>query len=293
MYVNNQDKQKGAEAPLRSVCVIRGSAPVRASARSAASSSIEASASSLTEALAPSVLASRLSSCIMKSRRLPTWPPFFRMWRVSPKMRGQAGQLLGDVDADAVQRSLPGGCAPCASWRDSAAANSSPDCKARPSASCMRSTAFCWNCRHHLRDQGVMRLTITSIASMRDSQHRFERRAFALAADSTKAFDRAGGQRGATSACSDSWPTLRFLDHAGPAQQFSHRHDGCGIGRNAGLHFRLQRVASSVSRAVFSACVPAVAALRPKLRRHSTLPRVMAAMIAVRNIGSKRSADRR
>ena len=50
-------------------------------------------------ALEPRVLASRLSSCIRKSSRLPAAPPALRMRSTSSEVGGQAGQFLGHVDA--------------------------------------------------------------------------------------------------------------------------------------------------------------------------------------------------
>ena len=121
----------------------RCSAPARASARSRPSSRPRSSVSSSAADFEPSVLASRCSSWIRKSSRLPS---FAAAWsagaRSRPGASAGASQLLGHVDADRDRPPLRSARAPAAPRADTLAAAAGG-----AKASFQRSRKrCCWRC---------------------------------------------------------------------------------------------------------------------------------------------------
>ena len=213
----------------------------------------------------------------MKSRRLPTCPPLVRMWRVSPRWADRRASS-SDTSMRMPYKMTSWRMRSMASWRDRAEFE---PWLARPSASCMRSMAFCWKAATTCGIKGVMRLTMASIASMRDTST-----ASSAAPSRLRLSTKAATVRlvsAPTSACKDSCPTC--ASSMMPGQRSSSATVMTGAETKCWPTSFCRR-ASSASRGRFSACVPAVAALRPKLRRTSTLPRVMADMTAARRSGS-------
>ncbi len=173
------------------------------------------------------------------------------------------------------------------SWRIRSSASSRDrlellaSCCARPSASCMRSMAFCWNCATTCGTSGVMRCTMASMASIRVISV-VCRAAPSRARDSTNASSVAL-MVAWISACNVSW--LITASSMTPGQ----RSNSLTVNGAASMNCWRTAFCNSTrdaSSVVFRACDAPEAVLRPKLSRHSTLPRAMRPMMASRNAGS-------